>query len=114
MPKEDIRVLHLTEDDLEGVEGWDDLLERMESCDIGILPFEDEAPMPRKVIFNGPATIVLWDSGEKTVVKCSENDEFNYEKGLALAFMKYYCGNTGRFNDILRKHIPGGVNGRQG
>ena len=33
-----------------------------------------EGLLPRvtKVIFNGPATIVFWDDGEKTVVKCSE------------------------------------------
>ena len=29
-------------------------------------------PKITKVIFNGPATIVFWDDGEKTVVKCSE------------------------------------------
>ena len=29
-------------------------------------------PEVTKVIFNGPATIVFWDDGEKTVVKCSE------------------------------------------
>lgn len=35
-----------------------------------------------RVIFNPPATIVLWDDGTKTVVKCSEDDEWDEEKGL--------------------------------
>lgn len=58
-----------------------------------------------KVIFNPPATIVLWKDGEKTVVKCAENDTFDPEKGLAMAFMKRLCGNKGKYCDILKKWI---------
>ena len=36
-----------------------------------------------KVIFNDPATIVIWADGSKTVVKCQEGDVFDKEKGLA-------------------------------
>ena len=31
-----------------------------------------EHPKVERAIFNGPATFVFWDDGEKTVVKCSE------------------------------------------
>ena len=31
-----------------------------------------DLPKVTRVIFNGPATILFWDDGEKTVVKCSE------------------------------------------
>ena len=41
-----------------------------------------------KVIFNDPATIILWSNGTKTVVKCSEDDTFDPEKGLAMAIAK--------------------------
>ena len=34
-------------------------------------------PGIKKVIFNDPATIVLWDDGTKTVVKCSEGDTYS-------------------------------------
>lgn len=42
------------------------------------------------VIFNDPATIVFWSDGTKTVVKCCEDDEFDEEKGLAMAVCKKY------------------------
>jgi len=42
----------------------------------------------RKVIFNPPATIVIWEDGTKTVVKCMEGDTYDAEKGLALCYMK--------------------------
>lgn len=45
-----------------------------------------------KVIFNGPATIVLWVDGTKTVVKCCEGDTFDPEKGLAMAIAKKALG----------------------
>ena len=57
------------------------------------------------VIFNNPATIVLWSDGTKTVVKCDERDEFDPEKGLAMAICKKYFGG-GFYNDIFKKWIP--------
>lgn len=51
----------------------------------------------RKVIFNNPATIVLWSDGTKTVVKCGPDDIFDKEKGLAMA------GNDSRFHKIFKK-----------
>ena len=45
----------------------------------------------KKVIFNDPATIVFWKDGTKTVVKC-ENEEFDEEKGLAMAIVKSVFG----------------------
>lgn len=38
----------------------------------------------KNVIFAPPATIVYWSDGSKTVVKCSEKDVFDPEKGLAM------------------------------
>lgn len=35
----------------------------------------------KNVIFAPPATIVYWSDGSKTVVKCSEKDVFDPEKG---------------------------------
>ena len=60
----------------------------------------------KRVVFNPPATIVLWEDGTKTVVKCGENDVYDPEKGLALCFMKKALGNTSRaLNDILHAEI---------
>lgn len=58
----------------------------------------------KKVIFNNPATVVYWEDGTKTVVKCDEDDYYDKETGLALCFMKKALGNKGNYNDILKKY----------
>ena len=63
----------------------------------------DNIPEVKKVIFNDPATIVYWKDGTKTVVKCQKGDDFDPEKGFAMAFLKKCWGNKGNFNDKLRK-----------
>lgn len=63
------------------------------------------APSIRKVIFNDPATIVFWDDGSKTVVKCS-NESYDPEKGLAMAISKKALGNQGRYYETFKKWIP--------
>lgn len=56
----------------------------------------------RRVIYNGPATIVMWADGTKTVVKCDPEDEQDQMLGLALCYMKKALGNSSRkFNDAL-------------
>ena len=57
----------------------------------------------RKVIFNDPATVVLWSDGTKTVVKCGPNDIFDKEKGLAMAIVKKMASNDSRFHKIFKK-----------
>lgn len=58
----------------------------------------------RKVIYNPPATVVLWEDGTRTVVKCDELDDYNPDYGFALCYMKKALGNTSRaLNDALRK-----------
>lgn len=61
---------------------------------------------PKKVIFNDPATIVIWADGTKTVVKCQKPDKYNKTTGLALCFMKRALDDSSRtFNDILHEYI---------
>lgn len=57
-----------------------------------------------KVIYNDPATIVIWNDGTKTVVKCHEGDRYDPEKGFLLCCAKKLFGNTGRYNDVMREH----------
>lgn len=57
----------------------------------------------KKVIYHNPATVVLWEDGTKTVVKCDNKDEYNEMLGLALCYMKKALGNSSReLNDALR------------
>ena len=48
----------------------------------------------KKVIFNDPATIVFWEDGTKTVVKCSKNDSFNPYNGFCAALAKKIYGTS--------------------
>ena len=66
----------------------------------------------RKVIFNDPATVVLWSDGTKTVVKCGPEDTFDMEKGLAMAIVKKMAGNDNSFHKVFKqypKKEPGSI-----
>lgn len=58
----------------------------------------------RKVIFNDPATIVMWSDGTKTVVKCGPEDTYDMEKGLAMAIVKKMAGNDNRFHKVFKQY----------
>ena len=62
-------------------------------------------PEIKKVIFNDPATIVLWKDGTKTVVKAQDKEEFDKEKGLAMAISKKSLGNEGQYYDTFKKWL---------
>lgn len=61
-------------------------------------------PSINKVIFNCPATIILWADGSKTVVKAN-NEPFDREKGLAMAISKKFFGNKGNYMNHFKKWI---------
>ena len=63
-------------------------------------------PSIKKVIFNYPATIVLWSDGSKTVVKCQDGDIYDPEKGLAMAISKKALGNKGNYCNEFKKWLP--------
>lgn len=58
----------------------------------------------KKVIFNSPATIVFWEDGTKTVVKVNGED-YDPEKGLAMAIAKKSYGNKGNYFNIFKKWL---------
>lgn len=66
----------------------------------------DTALKIKNVIFNGPATIVYWSDGSKTVVKCQPGEVLDYEKGLAMAISKKMLGNCGSYYDEFKKWVP--------
>lgn len=59
-------------------------------------------PKPKKIIFNNPATIVLWADGTKTVVKCQDDDAYSRQVGLLMCIAKKAFGNDGKWFDILK------------
>ena len=55
-----------------------------------------------RVIFNPPATIVIWKGGTKTVVKCN-GEKFDQEKGLAMAISKRALAVGNRYHKVFKK-----------
>lgn len=47
----------------------------------------------KDILVNGPATIVFWTDGSKTVVKCGPDDSYDIEKAVAMCFMKKALGS---------------------
>ena len=62
-----------------------------------------QMPLPDRVIYSDPATIVLWDDGTKTVVKAQPDDGYDPDIGLLLCIAKRAYGNKGWYNDILKE-----------
>lgn len=60
----------------------------------------------KNVVFNDPATIVFWEDGTKTVVKCQDGDLYSEELGLAMCISKKALGNKGNFNETFKKWLP--------
>lgn len=61
-------------------------------------------PRIKKVIFNNPATIVFWSDNTKTVVKCG-NENYDPEKGLAMAISKKALGNEHDYYETFKKYL---------
>lgn len=76
-----------------------------EMCSVPIIP---KTPIPKEVKFSGPATIILWEDGTKTVVKCQEDDVFNEYTGVLTCFAKKMFGNKANFNNIINKTVKMG------
>ena len=46
-----------------------------------------------KVIYNPPATIILWNDGTKTMSKCDKEDTYDKATGFMLCVLKKKYGN---------------------
>lgn len=68
----------------------------------------DLSPTIRKVIFNNPATIVYWEDGTKTVVKCQDGCEYSKYVGFMACVTKKVYGNKGSFNNIVNYWLEHG------
>ena len=59
----------------------------------------------KKIIFNPPATIVFWEDGSKTVVKCRKGTVFDPYYGFTCALAKKVYGNNSQVNRIVNQAI---------
>ena len=58
-----------------------------------------------KVIFNPPATIIIWDDKTKTVVKAQEDEPYDPEKGMAMCIAKHIYGDSGSYYNIFSEWL---------
>ncbi len=58
-----------------------------------------------RVIFNPPATIVIFKDGRKTIAKTMEEDEFQPEMGFAMAMMKEIFGTRGEYKRWIQQWV---------
>lgn len=70
---------------------------------MGLDFFHKFAPRPKKIIYNESkgVTVVLWEDGTKTVVKCSENNQRDLYNAYCAAFAKKCYGT----NSALKREI---------
>jgi hypothetical protein len=71
-----------------------------------VKPREIYIPEIKNVYCNDPVTVVMWEDGTKTMVRCQEGDVYSAETGLALCIAKKALGNMPNFNNVFRKWIP--------
>lgn len=63
--------------------------------------------MPRYVTFSpdkSKITCIVWEDGEKTIVRCGENDIFDFEKGFAMAVLTRLYGK-GEAKKLIKKFV---------
>ena len=57
---------------------------------------------PKKIIYNGPATIVFWYDGTKTIVKRSKKDKDNKYNAFCAALAKKIFGSNNKIINIVK------------
>lgn len=58
-------------------------------------------PGIKKVIFNGDRTIIIWADGHKTMVKCADDENFDYYTGFCAAIVKELFGSTAKAQKFM-------------
>lgn len=59
----------------------------------------------KRVVYNNPATIVVWSDDTKTVAKIHNNDVYSEETGLILCVIKKILG-TNTVHQLIKDWIP--------
>lgn len=59
-----------------------------------------------QVIFSGPATVILWEDGEKTMVKCAEDQTYDKYSGFCAAVCKRLFGSSTAVKKLIEDRDP--------
>lgn len=60
----------------------------------------------KKIIYNPPATVILWNDGTKTTSKCEYGDVYSKEMGFMLCVLKKKYGNQ-TLHNMLNTYVYG-------
>lgn len=60
-------------------------------------------PVIKEILSNGPATIIFWNDGTKTIVKREIDDEDDLYDAVANALAKKAFGSTSKFHKIVNE-----------
>ena len=65
-----------------------------------------QIPTPKKIIVNedSKVTVVMWDDGTKTIVKCSEADQYDPYAAYCAAFAKKCYGTNSQLKKTIENH----------
>lgn len=65
----------------------------------------NQKPEALRIIPNPPYTIVLWKDGTKTIVKCTEDDNYSVGAGFAAAVVKKLYGGKNCAGAAVRRYV---------
>ena len=57
-------------------------------------------PVVKRIVYHDPATIVFWQDGTKTVVKCMDCEPFEKYAGFCAALAKKVFGSTSKAKKV--------------
>ena len=107
----------MREEELKSVVGWSDknIIGNRNNAgrynnflDIKPMSINKYSIAPKEIIFQDEkTTIINWNDRTKTIVKCSDDDVFSPEAGIALCYMKKFItdNDSERFHRILKSLI---------
>lgn len=58
--------------------------------------------LPHKIVYSGNRTIVFWNDGTKTIVKCAAGEEFDEYLGFIAAYAKKMFNSTSRLKKFIK------------
>ena len=59
----------------------------------------------KNIDFQPPLTVVIWEDGTKTFVRCAENEMFDPEKGAAMAIAKKALGDNYNYIEKISYYV---------
>ena len=71
----------------------DELHPSLRDVDAGLIDTYGTMPAITKIISNDPCTIVFFADGTKTIVRVSDNETFDADKGIYIALLKKVMGS---------------------